>query len=66
MSAAGPSCPLCGGDLIADMLGLADSVCLLCSRRFGADLTPAWRSPPVKDSEERRRVEISEASLVKA
>ena len=43
-------CPNCRGSLCADWLGLADAVCLLCSRRFNADLSPIQR---VASQEER-------------
>ncbi len=42
-------CPVCDGDLIADTLELAPSVCMSCGRRYEAGLTPAWRAPSAQE-----------------
>lgn len=47
-------CPNCDGDLVYDVLGLADSICLLCSRRYNADLSPFSRAPTMRDEIESR------------
>lgn len=43
MSTCVTMCPRCGSSLVVDSLNLADSMCLMCSRRFNPDLSPAWR-----------------------
>lgn len=48
------SCPRCNGDLWEDVLMLAHSVCLLCGRRYNADLSPFSRAPTMRDEVESR------------
>jgi transcription initiation factor TFIIIB Brf1 subunit/transcription initiation factor TFIIB len=58
-------CPICDGDLIADMLELAASVCMSCGRRFEADLTPAWRAPSAQEVAERGMYSRMETALLR-
>lgn len=56
-------CPNCNGDLVYDVLGLADSICLLCSRRYNADLSPFSRAPTMMDEVESRLIDRAEVLL---